>query len=482
MKIGSSDPLFNSASKVQRKSNNTRKIRVVNKKKAASTAMSAPEVMAKVTGFSKGRSHARSNIDYISRNGELEIEDNLGNVIKGGKELKAFSKSWTVDLPEASKRSNQRDTMHLILSMPKGTPGEAVKAATRNFASRTFGANHEYVFVLHSPENDAKTKQPHCHITIKCVGKDGKRLNPRKADLQNYREAFAKAMEEQGYAANATSRAVRGVVKKSIRQQVLHIKERGLSRIEALQIKQAADELKAELQGVASKAKPWLQKIEQRQARIRNAWVALAGKLENQQQRSYANARPDYARSGLSGASRIAPDYGRLDAGRVERVQRRAALYQSGDSSVAGQRQAGTLASVRNLPGSTLVQDQKPSEMLLQSDAQRSLGNRHGGAADPALRRSGVGIAGDAEGRLEAHKGPRSDAELAKAIKQMVEAMPPVETRAEAIKRGLRERFAVKPEIEAVEPAAVHRPTVKEKTPEQQSVQHEQDSKKDLDR
>jgi hypothetical protein len=42
--------------------------------------------------------------------------------------------------------------MHMILSMPEGTPQEAVRRGARAFLAETFGANHQYVFALHTDE------------------------------------------------------------------------------------------------------------------------------------------------------------------------------------------------------------------------------------------------------------------------------------------------------------------------------------------
>ena len=44
------------------------------------------------------------------------------------------------------------------------------------------------------------------HLTIKTAGLDGVRLNPRKADIQRWREGFVEALREQGIDATTTSR------------------------------------------------------------------------------------------------------------------------------------------------------------------------------------------------------------------------------------------------------------------------------------
>jgi hypothetical protein len=51
---------------------------------------------------------------------------------------------------------------------------------------------------------------PHVHISVRAESRRGKRLNPRKADLQRWRETFAEKLREWGIDAEATRQATRG--------------------------------------------------------------------------------------------------------------------------------------------------------------------------------------------------------------------------------------------------------------------------------
>jgi MobA/VirD2-like, nuclease domain len=51
---------------------------------------------------------------------------------------------------------------------------------------------------------------PHVHLVLKAVNEQGERLNIRKATLREWRREFARHLRDQGIAANATERAVRG--------------------------------------------------------------------------------------------------------------------------------------------------------------------------------------------------------------------------------------------------------------------------------
>ena len=104
--------------------------------------------------------------------------------------------------------STMRDAFHLVLSMPTRTDPLSVQRAARDFATREF-AGFQYAMVLHTFETDPDPRpspHPHVYLMVKAVGLDGVRLNPRKADLQRWREGFAEALREHGIEATTTSR------------------------------------------------------------------------------------------------------------------------------------------------------------------------------------------------------------------------------------------------------------------------------------
>ncbi|MBS0511036.1 MAG: relaxase/mobilization nuclease domain-containing protein [Proteobacteria bacterium] len=124
---------------------------------------------------------------------------------------------WTHGLYGIPMESRRREAFNIVLSMPPGTNRDAVTQAARRFAQSEFSANHHYVFAAHDDE-----KHPHVHLCVQAQGIDGTRLNPRKADLQRWREHFAEKLREQGVRANATPRTARGVSKRSKRQPAIH--------------------------------------------------------------------------------------------------------------------------------------------------------------------------------------------------------------------------------------------------------------------
>jgi hypothetical protein len=176
----------------------------------------APQVMVKVYGGGKGAKQIREHLRYIGRQGEVQVEDadGLRTTDKSDiDELAAQFKDGPIPMQEVSTR---REAINIVLSMPQGTDPMAVKKAARDFAVKEF-PNHLYAMALHTidtphfakDKDDPPSPHPHVHLIVKSEGFDGRRLNPRKADLHRWREAFAQAMRDHGVEAVATSRAHR---------------------------------------------------------------------------------------------------------------------------------------------------------------------------------------------------------------------------------------------------------------------------------
>lgn len=208
----------------------------------AAMVRKAPQVMVKITGGGADMRRIGSHIDYIARGGrykkkgeeELEIETDDGQTIQGEdarrrlKELFAFSGTPIPAEVQDFKGDNthtrrqRREALNMILSMPHGINREQVKAAARATVKELFGDNHLYAMVHHED-----TDHQHTHVAVKMAGHDGKRLNPKKADLENWRLVFAKHLNNRGIDAVATRRRVRLQRKKGESQAVRQIKDRG---------------------------------------------------------------------------------------------------------------------------------------------------------------------------------------------------------------------------------------------------------------
>lgn len=190
------------------------------RQKLALTTRKAPEVMVKISGGGKGMRQIKAHLDYISRNGLVALENEDGQIITGREAVRDLRDEWKHGQYGIPEDARFKEAFNIVLSMPPGTDRDGVKDAARIFAGAEFGMNYAYVFAAHDDE-----KHPHVHLCVKSLGFDGARLNPRKADLQRWRERFAEALHERGIEANATPRASRGVGQKSIVQAELHMKK-----------------------------------------------------------------------------------------------------------------------------------------------------------------------------------------------------------------------------------------------------------------
>ncbi len=193
----------------------------------------APQVIVKLVRAPKGMKGISNNLTYISRDGLLELEDQDGQVIKGNEAVADLKTEWRDGGMPIAADSTMRDAFHLVLSMPQRTDPLSVQRAARDFAKREF-SGFQYAMVLHTYETDPDphpSPHPHVHLTVKAAGLDGIRLNPRKPDLQRWREEFAEALREHGIEATTTSRIHRTTHE---RWKVQHLDDR-TTKVELLE-------------------------------------------------------------------------------------------------------------------------------------------------------------------------------------------------------------------------------------------------------
>jgi hypothetical protein len=160
--------------------------------------------MVKVTGGGRGLAAIAAHFRYISKQGRLPIEDDRGVTHEGKEGVHDLVEQWRHAGARIAERSSRREAFNIMLSMPAGTPESALRDAARSFARKELW-NHRYMMVLHTHQAN-----PHVHLAVRAEGKDGKRLNPRKADLRRWREVFAEKLRERGIEAEASSQITRG--------------------------------------------------------------------------------------------------------------------------------------------------------------------------------------------------------------------------------------------------------------------------------
>lgn len=178
----------------------------IRKRIEATVLRRAQQVVVKVTGGGRGMRAIAAHFRYISKNGRLEVEDQQGETLRGKDSVRELTDEWRLSgslIPETSEPGHRREAFNIMLSMPRGTDPLSVQRAAREFA-RAELEGHKYVMVLHDHQAN-----PHVHISVRAESALGRRLNPRKADLQRWRETFAEKLRGYGIDAEATRQATR---------------------------------------------------------------------------------------------------------------------------------------------------------------------------------------------------------------------------------------------------------------------------------
>jgi hypothetical protein len=187
----------------------------------------AKEVLVKISGGGRDADGVQAHFEYIDRHGKLDIETDQGEVVHGKTAATELINEWALDygaVPGAphsrskvgpdGERRKPRQAFNIVLSMPAGTPPDKVLTAVKKFAREEFAHQHRYAMALHAEEKGKHGMHPHVHLVVKAEHEyEGTRLNPRKADLQRWRERFAEYLNELGVAATATRREDRGYVR-----------------------------------------------------------------------------------------------------------------------------------------------------------------------------------------------------------------------------------------------------------------------------
>ena len=235
----------------------------------------APEVMVKVTGRTRGVTHLKAHLDYVTRNGRLLAETQDGEHIQDRGRLRELHDDWLLaNAAEARGRNTPQaaQSVGIILSMPSGAPADRIQDAARTWARETFTDKHDWIMVRHDDRD-----HPHVHVSVRAVGSDGRRLAPGPDDLQLWRERFARELRRLGVQAEATPRQARGKVPRSDRTPIHRVEKRGAEPTvrkfqhgEAMRVAKAPE---------PPQPRDWQRDIQERQEAIRTAYLERASEL-----------------------------------------------------------------------------------------------------------------------------------------------------------------------------------------------------------
>lgn len=275
-------------------------------------ARRVPEVMVKITGRTRDAGHLKAHLTYISRNGEVSLEGPDGERWVGRAGVRDLSTDWLADVAmEPGRRRDSPVSLAIVLSMPAGTDAGRLHDAARAFASDVFGDRFAYVFALHD-----EGRHPHVHLTVRTHGRLGERLNPRKADLQVWRETFAAHLRAREVEAEATPRRARGVTLKSERPAIRRMRERfeaGRGPLPDVLASAVQDALSTSAKGEA----PWEGHLASRRDHLRRVLLAEAVKLDRaggEEDRALADAVLQFVKTIPPVETRSTMIHRRLDA------------------------------------------------------------------------------------------------------------------------------------------------------------------------
>lgn len=210
--------------------------RFASKSLNTNTPKRSKEVLIKITSSSKHFQALSRHIDYISRDGTLEIVTSDLNYFHSKDENLEFKKQMKfcgqVTPNRYEEKQEKRQTYNMVFSMKEHstTPPEKLKQAAFTTLKQAYPDNF-FALVFHGD-----TDNPHCHICLKISkSDDGKRIDIKKNDLAHLRAEFAKNLNALGVEAVATSRKkVEQTINLAKRQQILDsLQDKSKAKIKA---------------------------------------------------------------------------------------------------------------------------------------------------------------------------------------------------------------------------------------------------------
>ncbi|OCS40126.1 hypothetical protein CFVI92203_09185 [Campylobacter fetus subsp. venerealis cfvi92/203] len=174
-----------------------------------SNKKNSKEVVVKITGSAKDFEGLKGHIKYISRNGDIELFSSDNEIFIGKDDFKNAIDNFNSGDRIPSKnalftngKKPKRETLNFVFSMKDHlqAPANKIQEAAIKVLKEKFPDNY-FLTAIH---ND--TDNPHCHICLKITDAHGKRINPKKSDLDELRKNFALELNRMNIDATATIR------------------------------------------------------------------------------------------------------------------------------------------------------------------------------------------------------------------------------------------------------------------------------------
>lgn len=243
----------------------------------------APQVLVKITGASRGVAGITAHLDYIGDKGRREIEDQAGERHRSREEVADLRDLWRDSGARLPWSGERKEAHHVLFQMPAETPADRLQDAVRAFARAEFDG-HLYAMALHVHQST-----PHVHLIVRTEDVDGRRLNPRKADLHRWRMRFAHELRERGVDAAASRQRTRGYAQRheQLWEQKLAQREAALhqraARADALGDLVQAEQLRAKAsalrQAPATRQRPESETTRRQMIQAEAGWRAVQSAL-----------------------------------------------------------------------------------------------------------------------------------------------------------------------------------------------------------
>ncbi|WP_418180483.1 MobP1 family relaxase [Aliarcobacter lanthieri] len=213
------------------------------------------EVVVKLTGASNNLQQWKKHFDYNIKKFDYTLFEDMETIYKDDN-IEFFQEYFSDCGPKIPNESElngkgKREVFQFVFSMKhhETTPPDKLMEAVIKTVKEKYSNNASY-FVYHSD-----TDNPHIHCDIKVAGADGKRIDPRKADLLELRKKFAKNLNDLGIEAYATTKKERNKDKSIIKERLDDMKKHHYEVTEFGKAKYKFDEKNSESYFVSYKTK-----------------------------------------------------------------------------------------------------------------------------------------------------------------------------------------------------------------------------------
>jgi len=203
-------------------------------------ARKVPQAVVKIIpgGGCSGRGQLVAQLNYLSRDGDLELEEGyreFRNPIWDTDDIRDTATRWAMDWEDAMSRDARTaraksKTFHMLISYPEGTDPETAKEAADKFADRLchsgeFGDEWRNVRAWHTDR-----AHPHMHLVVDRLGESGRMMQIHPAKEINPKRLRALQVDtaaEYGLALNDTPRVSRGHRELGLSSPEHRLEERG---------------------------------------------------------------------------------------------------------------------------------------------------------------------------------------------------------------------------------------------------------------